>query len=129
MKWERWKRILLVMAVLVWPLLCSFRFPVPAQFPVIIREEVALPTTPPEDSLQENTEEEIFQAVPPEEESDGEEQAEPEASAREEDSRQKPWSSLALKGLEGELTTGETLLCGLVIALGVTAIGILGGRK
>ena len=84
MKWERWKRILLVMAVLVWPLLCSFRFPVPAQFPVIIREEAALPTTPPEDSLQENTEEEIFQAVPPEEESDGEEQAEPEASAREE---------------------------------------------
>ena len=129
MKHERYKGALLAAIALTWLLLCGFSFPVSYAPQVIIQEETALPSTPPPDSQQQ--EEEIFEAVEPEAEDQQQNdspQSQEQQSSQEE---QVSGSSLFDNGLlEGRpLTTGEVLLVGCVIALGISLVGVLGGRK
>ena len=131
MKNKKWKGAFLLAMALAWSLLCGFSLPASHAPQVIVREETALPSTPPPDSQQQ--EEEIFQAVEPE----GEEQEQEDSSPSQADPQSSPQQESASGSflfenslLEGRpLTTGETLLVGCAIALGISAIGVVGGRK
>ena len=129
MKNKKWREAFLLAMALAWSLLCGFSCPVSYAPQVIIQEETALPSTPPPDSQQQ--EEEIFEAVEPEAE-DLQQNDSPQ-SQEQQSSQEEQVSGFSLFDnglLEGRpLTTGEVLLVGCVIALGISLVGVLGGRK